>query len=136
VRLTFADATRLQRRRWRQLLGMIGTPRDPLTRPLALSLTGLGLAGLLLTAVPAGLPMGSAGAAAPELDRTMVVAGSPAPTGTAPASTTAGSATTPHRTVPPNQLPGISIGLLGIGATLFVLRRATPTLARGVKGMR
>jgi anti-sigma factor RsiW len=137
IRLTFADAARLHRRRWRQLLGMIGTPRDALTRPLALSFTGLGLAGLLLTAVPAGLPMGSTGAAGPELDRTMVVVGSPAPTATAPASTTAGSATTPHRdTVPPNQLPGISIGLLGIGATLFVLRRATPALARGVKGMR
>ncbi|HEV8281250.1 MAG TPA: hypothetical protein VGQ02_05290 [Candidatus Limnocylindrales bacterium] len=132
LRLTIADPSRL-RHRWRRLVGMIGTPRDALTRPLALSFTSLGLAGLLLTAVPAGLPMGAAGAAAPELDRTMVAAGSLAPLSTVPQPPTIGGATAARdEAAPPNPLPGLSFGLLTIGAALFVVRR----VARGVGGVR
>jgi hypothetical protein len=112
---------------------MIGTPRDALTRPLALSFTSLGLAGLLLTAVPAGLPMGAAGAAAPELDRTMVAAGPLAPLSTVPQPPTIGPATAARdEAAPTNPMPGLSLGLLTIGAALFVMRR----VARGVGGVR
>jgi hypothetical protein len=127
LRLTVADATRLQRRRWRRLLGVIGTPRDVLTRPLALSFTSLGLVGLLLTAVPAGLPLSAGGAAAPaELDATKVTDASPIPLASAMAapSHTAGTTTRVHdQAERANPLPGLSIGLLTLGAALFVVRR-------------
>jgi hypothetical protein len=133
LRLTLADASRLQRQRWQRLVAMIGTPRDALTRPLALSFTGLGLAGLLLTAVPAGLPMGAAGGAAPEQDRTMVAAGSAAPLSTAAQPPNTEPATGAHDgAAPPNPWPGLSFGLLTIGALLFAVRR----VARRVEGVR
>jgi len=131
LRLTLAVASRLQRRHWRRLLGMIGTPRDALSRPLALSFTGLGLAGLLLTAVPAGLPMGTAGAATPvELDGAYVAGASTAPISMIPAPAPATDVR--EEAGLPNPLPGLSIGLLMIGAALFTLRR----VARRVEGVR
>jgi hypothetical protein len=127
LRLSVADATRLQRRRWRRLLEVIGTPRDVLTRPLALSFTTLGLVGLLLTAVPAGLSMSAGSAGAPaELNSTKVTDASAAPlaTGIAAPSVTAGT-TAPVRdhAEPPNPLPSLSIGFLTLGAALFAVRR-------------
>jgi hypothetical protein len=58
-RLSDADAARLSHRGWRGLVSMIGTSRDLVTRPLALGLTAIGIAGLLVTAGPL-LPIGSA----------------------------------------------------------------------------
>lgn len=58
LRLTRQDVARLRRGGWRRWLAAIGTGRDAVTRPLAMSLTTLGLAGLLLSAIPAGLPLG------------------------------------------------------------------------------
>jgi hypothetical protein len=120
LRLTVAGAARLQRGRVRRLLETIGTPRDALTRPLALSFTGLGLAGLLLMAVPTGMSIDANGAAAPvELDRTMVAA--------EPAAPIAGAVATLDEPASTDPLPGLSIGLLTIGAALFVVRRAAHT---------
>lgn len=131
LRLTLADAARLRRRRWRQLLGMVGSPRDALTRPFALSFTGLGLAGLLLTAVPAGLPMGAAGAAPQvELNGARVASESAPPTSTVSAPDPAIDIRDEVR--PPNLLPGLSVGLLMIGAMIFTVRR----VARRVEGVR
>jgi anti-sigma factor RsiW len=62
--LTAADAERLRPRGLRRWLGLVGTSRDTITRPLAIGFTTLGLVGLLLTTVPTALPMGGAGAAA------------------------------------------------------------------------
>ncbi|MEO6207197.1 MAG: hypothetical protein ABIP77_04505 [Candidatus Limnocylindrales bacterium] len=62
--LTAADAHRLRPRGLRHWLGLIGTARDTVTRPLAIGFTTLGLAGLLVATVPGALP-GSAGATAP-----------------------------------------------------------------------
>jgi anti-sigma factor RsiW len=122
LRLTTADAIRLQRGRWRWLVGAIGTPRDVLTRPLALSFTGLGLAGLLLTTVPTGLSMGASGAAPAAEYHTMITAETPSPR----AGTDIGQAP-----VPADPLPGLSIGLLAVGAALF----ATRHMARRVNGV-
>jgi anti-sigma factor RsiW len=61
--LTAADAERLRPRGLRRWLGLVGTSRDTITRPLAIGFTTLGLVGLLLTTVPTALPMGGAGAA-------------------------------------------------------------------------
>jgi hypothetical protein len=124
-RLTAADAIRLQRGRWRRLFGAIGTPRDTLTRPLALSFTGLGLAGLLLTTLPAGLSMGASSAAAPaELDKTMIAGQTPPPI--------AGTTDMRDEPVAADPLPSLSIGLLAIGGALF----ATRHVARRVNEVR
>jgi anti-sigma factor RsiW len=57
--LTEADAARLRRRGWRRLLAAFGGPRFDVARPLAVGLTTLGLAGVLLSSVPAiGGPAG------------------------------------------------------------------------------
>jgi hypothetical protein len=125
LRLTVADAARLQRRRWRRMLETFGTPRDVLTRPLALSFTGLGLAGLLLTAVPAGPSMGASGATTPaELNRTMIAVETPPPM--------SGATDTRDEPVPADPLPGLSIGLLAIGSSLLAVRR----VARHVNAVR
>jgi anti-sigma factor RsiW len=125
LRLAVADAARLQRGRWRRMLETVGTPRDVLTRPLALSFTGLGLAGLLLTAVPAGLSMGASGVAAPaELHKMSIAAETPLPM--------AGATDARDESVPADPLPGLSIGLLAIGTSLLAVRR----MARHVNGVR
>ena len=51
--LTAADAERLRVRGWRRLLAAIGSTRDAFSRPLAIGLTTLGLAGLLVATIPA-----------------------------------------------------------------------------------
>jgi hypothetical protein len=128
LRLTTTDAIRLQQRCWRRLIGSVGTQRDALTRPLALSFTGLGLAGLLLTTVPAGLSMGASGAAGPaapaELHKTMASPKTPSPV--------AGPTDARDEPMPADPLPGLSIGLLAIGAALFAMRH----VARRVNGVR
>jgi hypothetical protein len=51
-RLTDADAQRLRRTGWRRFLGTIGSARDGVSRPLAIGLTTLGLAGLMVATLP------------------------------------------------------------------------------------
>jgi hypothetical protein len=60
--LSPADAARLRPTGWRRLLRALAAP-GALTRPLAASLTTLGVAGLLLAALPGMLPMAGSGAA-------------------------------------------------------------------------
>ncbi len=66
-RLTEADAARLRPAGWRGLLARIGSPSFAFTRPLATGLATLGLAGLILASLPAGL--GGSAASAPEAGR-------------------------------------------------------------------
>jgi hypothetical protein len=61
--LTEADAERLRVRGWRRLLAAIGGSRDVFSRPLALGLTTLGLAGLLFATIPGALPGGGTSSA-------------------------------------------------------------------------
>jgi anti-sigma factor RsiW len=78
--LTAADAARLRPALWRRFIRSIGSARDGITFPLAMGLTTLGVAGLLVATVPAfsagaggaattlstvGAPLPSAAAAAP-----------------------------------------------------------------------
>ena len=58
--LSPAEADRLRVRGWRRLFALIGSGRDTFTRPLAIGLTTLGLAGLLVGTVPGVLFVGSA----------------------------------------------------------------------------
>jgi hypothetical protein len=127
--LTVADGARLRPARWRLLLAAIGTSRDAVTRPLALSLTGLGLSGLLLATVP----FGSFG---PETAGARATAGSRAsvdPEVQAPAPIAAMAAE--DRAVAPaddHPLTGLSAGLLAAGGALFLLRHVAPR-AGGVR---
>lgn len=76
--LSVGQAARL-RSPWRRFLGVIGSPRDAISKPLAVGLTTLGIVGLLLTSIPsmslgsassaggpAALPAASSAAGAPE----------------------------------------------------------------------
>jgi anti-sigma factor RsiW len=54
-RLTEADAARLRPPGWRRFVASLAGPRFALTQPLAAGLATLGLAGILLATVPAGL---------------------------------------------------------------------------------
>lgn len=59
--LSAGQAARL-RSPWRRFVGAIGSPRDALSKPLAVGLTTLGLAGLLVTALPS-MSLGGASSA-------------------------------------------------------------------------
>ena len=61
--LSAADAQRATARGWRHWMAVIASPRDSLTRPLAVGLTTLGLAGLVITAIPTASLFGSASSA-------------------------------------------------------------------------
>jgi hypothetical protein len=132
-----ADALRLRRRSWRQRFALIGSPRDALTRPLALSFTAFGLIGLLLTTIQVGLPAGSAAAASAEHDRT-TVAVVPVPSAAAtaaavvpvPSASVAGdpgaavaSDQDARRVDRPSPLPLLSAVLLVLGGAILALRR-------------
>ena len=50
--LTARDAARLRSGGWRRFVAILGTSRDALSRPLAVGLTTLGIAGLLVANIP------------------------------------------------------------------------------------
>jgi hypothetical protein len=61
--LSTEDAARLRQTGWRRLIGAFGSTRDAFSRPLAIGLTTLGLAGLLAASIP-GFLSGVAGSPA------------------------------------------------------------------------
>lgn len=63
--LTARDAVRLRSGGWRRFVAILGTSRDALSRPLAVGLTTLGLAGLLASAAPSLMMGGATSASAP-----------------------------------------------------------------------
>jgi anti-sigma factor RsiW len=71
--LTPRDAVRLRSGGWRRFVAILGTSRDALSRPLAVGLTTLGLAGLLVATLPS-FSMGSA-ASGPVVDAPAAGAG-------------------------------------------------------------
>lgn len=58
-RLSQADAARLRPAGWRRFVARFGAPELSFTRPLAMGLTTLGIAGLLLASLPAGFGLGA-----------------------------------------------------------------------------
>ena len=84
--LTAADAARLRPGGLRRWLSGIGSVRDGITFPLAMGLTTIGIAGLLVATIPAAFSGmgGASSAAAPEL-RSSAGGPSPAPEIAAPA---------------------------------------------------
>jgi hypothetical protein len=126
--LTAEDARRLRPGGWRGWWSTVGSARDTVTRPLAIGITTLGLAGLLLTAAPTLLlglgGAASSDAAAPELE--------PAAASVQPGDRTSAVAVDPPETgqvttTPSNDGPSptfvLSAGLLVVGGGLFVVRR-------------
>ena len=126
LHLTAADAARLRPTSlWRRLVGAVGTSRDAVTRPLALTFTSLGFVGVLLTAVPLGSPgMASADRQQGPVENHVLVQGGP---GTPPGPTT--DETSP---VEGDPLGVLSVGLLAAGGALFGLRRLA-SRARAVR---
>jgi hypothetical protein len=124
--LRATDARRLRPAGWRAFWLSLGSARDGLTRPLAIGLTTLGLAGLLVTAAPTLLPVAGSAAASPEVDRAMAPAGAGAYT----PLTVGGAASAPPDVVQvdtaspePAATVTLSVGLLAAGGGLFVARR-------------
>lgn len=78
-RLTRADAVRLQPVGWRRFVARFGAPELSFTRPLAMGLTTLGIAGLLLASLPAGFGLGAG--ASPEAAGGAYSAAAPEPSG-------------------------------------------------------
>jgi hypothetical protein len=76
--LTPGDAQRLHRSGWRRVLGYFGSPRDGFSRPLAIGLTTLGLAGILLASIPSPTFMATGGAA-PATEAAPIQQAAPAP---------------------------------------------------------
>ena len=73
--LTPDDAARLRPGGWRRWVAAFGSPRDAFSRPLAVGLTTLGLAGLLVASIPSMMVGGATSGAAPVFDN---AAGGPA----------------------------------------------------------
>jgi hypothetical protein len=132
--LTAADAARLRSGGWRGWWSAVGSARDTLTRPLAIGITTLGLAGLLLTAAPTLLlgvgGAASSGAIAPEAespaasllpsDRTLGAAG---PAASADPKAPAHQMTSAPSPEGPSTTLLLSVGLVLVGAGLFAVRR-------------
>lgn len=95
-RLTRTDAARLHRTGWRRALGFFGSSRDGFSRPLAIGLTTLGLAGLLFAVIPSmSLTVGLGGAASSENLSTVggpIQQAAPAPSALASAAPSAAAA--------------------------------------------
>jgi hypothetical protein len=127
--LTAEDARRLRPGGWRGWWSTVGSARDTLTRPLAIGVTTLGLAGLLLTATPTlllGLGGAASSGAAGAIDANAPGA-SALPGDRTPAI--AGRAPETYRVTAAPSIEGasatwlLSVGLLLVGGGLFVVRR-------------
>ncbi|HUP54210.1 MAG TPA: hypothetical protein VM408_01780 [Methylomirabilota bacterium] len=91
--LTAADAARLRPRGLRRWLSGVGSVRDGITFPLAMGLTTMGIAGLLLATVPAALSgMGGAAAAPTILSTVGAAVQAPEAAAPVPAASAAASA--------------------------------------------
>ncbi len=123
--LRAVDARRLRSSGWRAWWQSLGSPRDNVTRPLAIGFTTLGRAGLLLTAAPTMIPVMGSGAASPEADRVLAAggAGAFAPLTVDPAASAPPRDTTVDAiAAETSSTLAISVGLVAAGAGLFAAR--------------
>ena len=94
--LTPADVARLRPNGLRRVLKAIGSARDGVTFPLALGLTTMGIAGLLVATVPSFVGMGGAASAPATLST--VGQAIPAPAASAPAAAPSAAPAAPEAT--------------------------------------
>jgi len=114
------DAGRLRPRGWRRVLQLSSSPRWAVTRPLAAGLTTVGLAGLLVGAIPMGLPSAGSGAS-PTWDRAA------APTDAAASVEVASPDALPAASAPPEVQPGLLASPAEIGVYATSGPSARPT---------
>ena len=62
------DAKRARSGGWRRLVAAFGSPRDTFSRPLAVGLTTLGIAGLIVANVPSAMTFGGAAGSASSME--------------------------------------------------------------------
>jgi hypothetical protein len=126
------DARRLRPRGWRGWWATVGSARDTITRPLAIGLSTLGLAGLLLTVAPVLLPMvGAAAGPGPTVLRDQAAAppevlasGTPGAAVSAPVDGIVGAEVVSVEVAArPASTTALSVGLLAVGGGLFAVRR-------------
>ena len=126
--LRAADAHRLRSRHLRAWWFALGSKRDALTRPLAIGLTTLGLAGLLLTALPTTLLTSGSGAGAAPDREFAAAAASGAPGTVTPEATDGDVSKAPVEvqadpaTADASATLALSIGLVAAGGGLFAIR--------------
>jgi hypothetical protein len=132
--LSALDARRLRVRGWPAWWSQVGSSRDAVTKPLAVGLTALGLAGLLATGAPSLISMAGATGAAASIE---LGAAAASPDPGALGSKALGSQPTPQprdvATEPAADGPStlvVSGGLLGVGGGLFAMRRIAPLRRR------
>jgi hypothetical protein len=122
LRLDVMRVARLKPALWRRLLGVIGSSRDAITRPLAIGLTSVGMVGVVLTST--GSLLGGAASAAAPAEVTIAVTGEPPP-GPKDGRAVPGSE-------PEDPMLAFAIGSLSAGGAVFVLRRIA-SRTRGVR---
>lgn len=98
-RLTPETAAALRPKGWRRWIAAFGTSRDMLSRPLAVGLTTLGLAGLLVATVPSVLQVGGATSGSAARDVTGAPAFGALPEAAADPTRPAGAAAAPSSNV-------------------------------------
>jgi hypothetical protein len=125
--LRAADAHRLRARGLRAWWSWLGSTRDAVTRPLAIGLTTIGLAGLLIPAIPPLIPSAASGAAS---DREFAAAAaSETPGGVDTSANAVDIPTAPvgaeidPAAAEPSATLALSVGLLAAGGGLFAVRR-------------
>lgn len=121
-RLDAIDLAMLRPALWRRLLGVIGSSRDAITRPLAVGLTSVGIIGVVLTSAASGLGGTASGGAPAEV--AIKVTGDP--------SAPPGDAHVAQGPAPADPALAVSTGTLAAGSAVFVLRRIA-SRARGVR---
>lgn len=113
---------RLRPALWRRLLGVVGSSRDVITRPLAIGLTSIGIFGVVLTSTASGLGGAGASAARPEIAIAVTAGPTAGPEGARDA----------QELVPAHPVLALSASSLAAGGAVFVLRRIAAR-ARGVR---
>lgn len=118
LRLRSGDVAGGKRILWRRVADTFGSSRDAVTRPLALGLTSLGIAGLALANVSMGAPGdyragGASAAASPEISDPVSVL----------IVTTPGDSRTNHDAPGPEPIMVVSAASLAVGGTLLGARR-------------
>lgn len=120
MQITTTDAARLRGSPWRRFIDVIGSSRDVVTRPLAVGLTSLGIAGVVMTTSTIGFADVASGTPPPEM--AMDVTGAP--------GGTPGDTRVDREQAPPSPMLVVSIASLTAGGGLFVLRRVAGRAGR------
>jgi hypothetical protein len=125
--LSPADVTRLRPGGWRRLIAAFGSAGDIFSRPLAIGLTTIGLAGLLVTTIPGVLSGQATSGSAVSTGLAPVAAGAPNPESLE--ATGASKAAGPAPAAAPSAAPSFGAALVAPGAAPAPSGAQAPTAA-------